>query len=145
MLNMWFIHCTCPMSISNTYHHLQHFHLLASTWNTGLFQCLRVTNAGLTEFTPGHAPSVQLVATLMMTSPPVAAIGPETLYTGPIAYWCGDVSPEQPVQFHCAGRGLAAANVIVSCRKRSDWMRALKVSVCCWEKRVRTRAVSERH
>lgn len=47
---------------------------------------LRVTNVGLVEFTAGHAPSVQLVATLLMTSLPRTPIGLQTSHTCPIAW-----------------------------------------------------------
>lgn len=52
----------------------------------------KVANTGLAEFTPVHAPTVQLVATLVMTSPPRATIGPETPRTCPIDCRWSDVS-----------------------------------------------------
>lgn len=60
--------------------------------STAQHHCLQVTNMGLAEFTPDHALSVQLVATLVMTSPRRTAIGPETSHTCPIACRCSDVS-----------------------------------------------------
>lgn len=60
----------------------------------------------LVEFTPDHAPSVQLVATLLMTSLPRASIGPERSHTGPIAKRWSDVSQHRvPFTLNGAGRG----------------------------------------
>lgn len=85
------------MAVWRTCPHLKHAHLSVSAQHTGssLHHCLQVTNTGLAEFTPDHAPSVQLVATLLMTSPPRAPIGPETWHTCPIACRWSDVSRDR--------------------------------------------------
>lgn len=71
-----------------------------------LHRRLQVTNTGLAEFTPDHAPSVQLVATLVMTSSLCAPIGPETLLTHPMACRWSDVSRDGPRSLSLEWAGL---------------------------------------
>lgn len=123
------IHVSCMkviprarMPVSRTCPHLTH-------------HCLQVTNVGLVEFTKGHAPSVQLVATLLMTSPPRAPIGPETSHTCPIACRWSDVSGDRSrsLSVEWAGR----RDYRRQCqRDATPWLaeKAVKVNVCCWEK-----------
>lgn len=77
---------------------ISNMHIFQSALSTPVrlqHHCLQVTNTGLAEFTPDHALSVQLVATLVMTSPPRAPIGPETSHTCPIACRWSDVSRDR--------------------------------------------------
>lgn len=106
--------------------------------NTRVFFSARASykRRRLVEFTPGHAPSVQLVATLLMTSLPRASIGPETSHTGPIAWRWSDVSRDRvPFTLNGAGRG----GEMIEAKWRRDaerWLaeKAARVNVCCWEK-----------
>lgn len=130
------VSCTCP--------HLQRTHLSAST-PVRPYHCLQVTNTGLVEFTHDHAPSVQLVATLLVTSPPRAPIGPETAHTCPIACRWSDVSRERSrtLSVDWAGRRDRQRQ---SQRDATPWLaeKAVKVNVCCWEKTERERVAAMR-
>lgn len=81
-------------------------HLSAHT-PARLRHCLQVTNTGLAEFTSDHAPLLQLVATLVMTSLLCAPIGSKTLLTYPIKCRRSDVSNEWSgsLSLLWAGRG----------------------------------------
>lgn len=58
-------------------------------------------------YQPRHAPSVQLVATLSVTSSPRSAIGRRAVHTCPIDCRRSDVSQHGPVRFLLSGRGRA--------------------------------------
>lgn len=124
----------CPFHARALNSNMHVFQPLLST-TVRLHHCLQVTNVGLVEFTPGHAPSVQLVATLLMTSPPRAPIGPETSRTCPIACRWSDVSGDR-------SRSLSVEwawrrDYRRQCqRDATPWLaeKAVKVNVCCWEK-----------